>query len=305
MGNPQFAVPSLEKFLSSGHEVAAVITSPDRPKGRGKKLCSPAVAEYAKQHNLNLIQQENLSEQSFLAKISTLAVTLFIVVAFRILPAQLFSIPPKGAINLHASLLPKYRGAAPIQWALINGEKETGLTTFVIQKRVDTGGILLQEKLIIEPDETADDLSARMSLVGADLLLKTVDLIETGDYTPGKQDLDQVTKAPKISPLDGRIDWSQPAEKIVNLIRGLSSKPCAYTNFEGKKLKLYRAKVAENNSTRRDPGEIIAADSKCGLIVQTGNGAVLISEIQMEGKKRLACCDYLCGCPIKEGTLLT
>ncbi|NIP41683.1 MAG: methionyl-tRNA formyltransferase [candidate division Zixibacteria bacterium] len=304
MGNPQFAVPALEKLLSSRHEVAAVVTSPDRPKGRGKKPASPAVAEKAREKGLTLIQQENLSEQSFLAKITALAVTIFVVVAFRILPAELFSIPPRGAINLHASLLPKYRGAAPIQWAIINGERETGLTTFSIQKKVDTGGIILQEKVPIGPMETADDLSARMSVLGADLILQTLDLIESGDYEIIPQDNSQASKAPKIKPSDGHVDWSLPAEKIVNLIRGLSSNPGAYTHFDGKKLKLYRARLVEAENSRK-PGEIITANDREGLVIKTGKDAVLIDEIQMEGKKRLPCCDYMRGCPIKEGHFLT
>ncbi len=304
MGNPQFAVPTLEKLLSSKHEVAAVVTSPDRPKGRGKKPASPAVAEKAKDKGLKLIQQENLSEEGFLAKIAALAAAIFVVVAFRILPVELFSVPPKGAINLHASLLPKYRGAAPIQWALINGERETGLTTFSIQKKVDTGGIILQEEVPIAPHETADDLSARMSLIGADLVLQTLDLMESGDYEIMPQDKSQVSKAPKIKPSDGHVDWSLPAEKIVNLIRGLSSNPGAFTHFEGKKLKLYRAQAFEADNAHK-PGEVITANDKEGLVVKAGKDAVLIDEIQMEGKRRLPCCDYMRGCPIKEGNILT
>lgn len=304
MGNPQFAVPSLEKLLSSRHEVAGVVTSPNRPTGRGQKECSPAVAEYARQNNLNLIQQEDLSEDSFLARLGAMAIAIFVVVAFRILPASLFNIPPKGAINLHASLLPKYRGAAPIQWALINGETVTGLTTFLIEKKVDTGGILLQEKIEILPDETADELSSRMAQAGGDLLVKTLDLIESGDYKPIPQDKSKVTKAPKISAQDGLIDWSWPAGKIVNLIRGLSSRPGAFTHFEGKKLKIYRAQAIDNSDSQHTPGKVISADEKCGLLVGAGSGAVQITEIQMEGKKRLPCCDYLRGCPIKEGHLL-
>jgi methionyl-tRNA formyltransferase len=303
MGNPQFAVPTLEKLLSSKHEVAAVVTSPDRPQGRGKKLASPAVAEFSRQKGLKLIQQENLSDEGFLAKISALAVAIFIVVAFRILPPELFAIPELGAVNLHASLLPKYRGAAPIQWALINGESKTGLTTFSIQKRVDTGGILLQEEVDIGPSETADDLSARMSHLGANLILRTLDLIENGDFKPIPQDNSQASKAPKIKPTDGQIDWSVPAERIVNLIRGLSSNPGAYTFFDGKKLKLYRARVTNADDSAR-PGEVITVDGKVGIVVKAGKDAVQIDEIQMEGKKRLPCCDYVRGCPIREGQTL-
>lgn len=303
MGNPQFAVPSLEKLLSSKHEVAAVVTSPDRPKGRGKKLSSPAVAEYARSHGLTPIQQENLAEESFLAKLSALAVAIFVVVAFRILPVKLFSIPSRGAINLHASLLPKYRGAAPIQWALINGETTTGLTTFLIAQKVDTGGILLQDRIDIRPDETADELSMRMAAMGGDLLVRTLDLLESDDCTPLPQDNSGATRAPKISPQDGLIDWSWPAPKIVNLIRGLSSRPGAYTHFEGKQLKIYRAKVMELPDSSHQPGEVVSSDQKTGMIVKAGSQAVQVIEIQMEGKKRLLCRDYLRGCSIKEGFL--
>jgi len=301
MGNPYFAVPALEKLLSSRHEVAAVVTSPDKPQGRGKLLCSPAVADYAIDRNLNLIQQDDLSDQNFLTTLKSLAVAVFIVVAFRILPEVLFSIPQFGAVNLHASLLPRYRGAAPIQWALINGETQTGLTTFIIQKNIDTGGILMQEKVAINPEDTADDLSARMSQVGADLIVRTLDLLESGDFTPIPQDKSQATRAPKIMPTDGLINWHKPAQQIVNLIRGLSSRPGAYTTLEGKKFKIYRAQLCTEASSSAQPGEIIQVDSKCGLIVQTGRGAVKIQEVQMEGKKRLPCCDYLRGCPMKAG----
>lgn len=304
MGNPYFAVPALEKLLSSNHEVAAVVTSPDKPQGRGKKLCSPAVADFARSRNLNLIQQDNLSDPHFLNTIKALAVAVLIVVAFRILPESLFSIPTHGAVNLHASLLPRYRGAAPIQWALINGETKTGLTTFIIQKRVDTGGILLQEEVAIDPDDTADDLSERMSQVGAELLVKTLDLLESGDYTPLPQDKSLATRAPKILPTDGLIDWTKPAGQIVNLIRGLSSKPGAYTIFEGKKLKIYRAQLCSEAHTAVQPGRIIRADNNCGLLIQTGKGAVEVREVQLEGKKRLPCCDYLRGCPMKAGQRL-
>lgn len=304
MGNPYFAVPALDKLLSSNHEVAAVVTSPDKPQGRGKKLCSPAVADFARDRNLNLIQQDDLSDQNFLTTIKSLAVAVFIVVAFRILPEALFSIPQYGAVNLHASLLPSYRGAAPIQWALINGETQTGLTTFIIQKRIDTGGVLMQEKVAINSDDTADDLSGRMSQVGADLIVKTLDLLESGDYTPLPQDKSKVTRAPKIMPSDGLIDWNKPAQQIVNLIRGLSSKPGAYTTFEGKKLKIYRAQLCDEASSSAQPGEIIQADSDCGLIIQSGAGAVKIREVQLEGKNRLLCCDYLRGCPMKAGQYL-
>jgi len=304
MGNPQFAVPSLEKLLSSDHEVAAVVTSPDRPKGRGKKLSSPAVAQCAKKHGLNLIQQGNLKDESFLEKISTLAVTLFVVVAFRILPVELFSIPPKGAINLHASLLPKYRGAAPIQWALINGESHTWLTTFQIKKRVDTGGILLKEKVPIKDGETTDELSDRMSLIGAGLLIKTIDGLESGELEAQPQDDTGITKAPKINPEDGLIDWSKPSREIVNLVRGLSSKPGAFTYYQGRKLKIYRAHQLEHTGSEESAGRVLSVDPKCGLIVKSGDGAVQIDDIQMEGKRRMACCDYVRGCPIEKGQAL-
>ncbi len=304
MGNPQFAVPSLEKLLSSDHEVSTVVTSPDRPRGRGKKLSSPAVAQCAKKHGLNLIQQGNLKDEGFLEKISALAVTLFVVVAFRILPVELFSIPPKGAINLHASLLPKYRGAAPIQWALINGESRTGLTTFQIQKRVDTGGILLQQEVPIGENEIADELSQRMSLIGADLLLRTIDGLESGELEAQPQDDSGITRAPKINPEDGLIDWSKPSHEIVNLVRGLSSKPGAYTHYQGKKLKIYRAHEISPEQPGAEPGKVLSVDPKCGLIVKSGNGAVQIDDIQMEGKKRMACCDYVRGCPIEKGQAL-
>jgi methionyl-tRNA formyltransferase len=304
MGNPQFAVPSLEKLLSSKHEVAAIVTSPDRPRGRGKKLCSPAVAEFARQNELNLIQQDDLKEPAFLEKISNLAVAIFVVVAFRILPVELFSIPPRGAINLHASLLPRFRGAAPIQWALIKGEKKTGLTTFLIEKKVDTGQVLLQQETDIMPEETADELSERLSVIGAELIVRTLDTIESGDYQPLAQDPALVSKAPKIKPEMGEIDWNKPAAEIVNLIHGLSSRPGAYTDFNGKRIKIFRARKITGEGSSNLPGEVIRADTNCGLIVKAGTDSVQIREIQMEGKRRLPCRDFVRGCPFEAGSRL-
>ncbi len=251
-----------------------------------------------------VIQAEDLKGKDFLDKVAAFAAALFVVVAFRILPPQLFEIPPHGAINLHASLLPRYRGAAPINRAIAAGETETGVTTFQIRKRVDTGDVLMQERVPIDPDDDYDSLSEKLGIVGADLLVRTVEGLEAGSLKPLPQDASQASPAPKIAPDEGRIDWAMTATEIRNHIRAFASKPGAFTALGGEKLKIFRARIADFVETSAIPGEIVLVSPKDGLFVGTGDGVLEITELQPAGKKRMSSQDYLRGNTVSKGTVL-
>jgi len=302
-GNPKFAVPALEK-LASSHETACVVTSPDRPSGRGRKLRAPEIKTAAERIGLPVLQVEDLRDSSFLQKITQYAAALFAVVAFRILPVELFGIPPLGAINLHASLLPKYRGAAPINRAIMAGETVTGVTTFQIRKKVDTGDILLQREVAISPGDTFDSLHDRLSLLGADILLETIDGLERGALKPVAQDPASASKAPKLRPDEGQIDWSESAVVINNHIRGLSSTPGAFTFRDGGKVKIYSSEPIEASRPGLKPGEVVLGDGVEGLVVAGGAGWLRVLEVQPAGKKRMKAEDYLRGYPLAEGDVL-
>lgn len=303
-GNPNFAVPCLEVLASSSHEIACVVTSLDRPSGRGRKLRAPDVKITAERLGLPVLQVQDLRDGSFLEKIAQYAAALFAVVAFRILPVELFGIPPFGAINLHASLLPRYRGAAPINRAIMAGETVTGVTTFQIRKKVDTGDVLLQREEAISPNDTFDSLHDRLSLLGADVLLETIDGLEKGTLKPVVQDPAAASKAPKLQPDEGEIDWSEPAEAINNRIRGLSSTPGAFTYRDGDKLKIYVSEPIEASREGFAPGEVIPANGADGLVVAGGSGWLRVLELQPAGKKRMKAEDYLRGYPLAEGEVL-
>jgi len=304
MGTPDFAIPTLQALLKSKHHVVGVVTREDKPKGRGLRVEPPPVKVFALKEGLPVLQPESLKEPEFLQQLQNWKADVFVVVAFRILPPDVFTIPPVGTINLHASLLPKYRGAAPIQWALINGETETGVTTFFIDEHVDTGTILLQEKIAIRPDDTAEELHNRLSVLGAQVVVRTLDLLEKGKLQPRPQ-VGTPTRAPKIQKNDCEIDWSLPAEKIVNLIRGLSPAPGAFTHLEGKLLKIFRAKVVSDvEAGHFVPGEVVDTSAQNGLVVAAGKGAVALLELQLAGKKRLPAADFLRGHPLQTGTVL-
>jgi len=303
-GNPKFALPSLKRLVSSSHDIACVVTSPNRAAGRGRKLHVPEVKSAAERYGLPVLQVEDLTDSSFLEKLAQLAAALFVVVAFRILPPELYSIPEYGAINLHASLLPRYRGAAPINHAIMAGETETGVTTFQIKKKVDTGAMLMQRKEKILPDDTFDSLHDRLSLLGADVLLDTINGIERGIIEPIEQDASQASKAPKIRPEQGEIDWSRPAETINNLIRGFCSRPGAYTFRKGNKLKIFRSEVLHIGKNTFEPGRLVKLDDVDGLLVATGDGVLRLHELQPSGKKRMKADDYLRGYPSESGEKL-
>ncbi len=318
MGTPEFALPSLELLLNSKHQIAGIVTQPDKPKGRGLKLLPSPVKEFAERHNLSGIVQngssgrstgkvltpEDLKSEEFYQALNELKPDLIVVVAFRILPERIFSLPPSGTINLHASLLPKYRGAAPINWAIIKGEKVTGITTFFIQKKVDTGEIILQREVEIYPEETFGELSLRLSIIGAEVLLETIDLIEKREVKTHAQNDLEVSSAPKITEELCRIDWSKSAEEINNLIRGLSPQPGAFTFLRGKLLKVYKTKVETEENSSTEFGKIIRTDQRSGLLVQTQKGILRLKELQLEGKKKLGAEEFLRGCRIEAGEKL-
>ena len=301
MGTPEFAVPSLTSIYESGHEVVGVVTAQDKPVGRGLKIKPSPVKQKALKFNLPLFQPIDLEDPEFIQGIQELNPDFFVVVAFRILPPEVFELPPKGTINLHSSLLPKYRGAAPINWAIINGEKETGVTTIMIQQKVDAGDIILQKEVQIGEDETAGELHDKLANLGAELLLESLNLIATGNAFPKIQTGD-VTKAPKLTKELGLINWQTPNQQIRNLIRGLNPYPGAYTFLNGKLLKLFRAQLIKNSSTSNPPGEIVSVDPKNGLIeIATGLGNLQVTELQPGGKRRMTAAEYLKGYKIQVG----
>ncbi|MDZ7338727.1 MAG: methionyl-tRNA formyltransferase [candidate division KSB1 bacterium] len=302
-GTPEFAVPSLEALVQSQHQVVAVVTTPDRERGRGLTLQPSQVKLCASRHQLPVLQPEDLVDPAFLAALRRCAADLFVVVAFRILPPEVFTMPPKGTVNLHASLLPKYRGAAPINWAIINGERETGVTTFLIEKKVDTGAILLQRALPIGPEETAGELHDRLALAGAELLVETVERIAEGSVRPVPQQ-GEATRAPKIVREMCEIDWRRPASQIHNLVRGLCPFPGAFTYQEGKILKVYRTQVVKPYGHGKRPGQVARVDRKSGLIhVATGEGVLALLEIQPEGKRRMSAEEFLQGHSLHPGII--
>lgn len=304
MGTPDFAIPSLDILLKNNYEISAVVTAPDEPKGRGYKLTPPPVKIFALKNNLNVLQPENLKDENFIKQIKSISPDLIVVVAFRILPREVFNIPPLGTVNVHASLLPKYRGAAPINWAIINGEVETGVTTFFINERVDTGNIILQKKVKIDPDETAGELHDKLAILGAETLLETVKLIESGNVKTIPQDESQATSAPKIKKEMCQINWlNKTSIQVHNFVRGLSPQPGAFTFLNGKLVKIYRTKLVEEpdlveNIKVLEPGQLIAKKDKLYAICADLK-PVQIIEIQIEGKKKLTADEFLRGYKLK------
>ncbi|WP_106294203.1 methionyl-tRNA formyltransferase [Arcticibacter pallidicorallinus] len=301
MGTPDFAVASLDALIRSGKEVVAVVTAPDKPAGRGQKLQQSAVKQYAVEHQLPVLQPVKLKNETFLEELKAFKADLQVVVAFRMLPAVVWDMPSKGTINLHGSLLPQYRGAAPINWAIINGEKETGVTTFFLQHEIDTGNILFAEKVAIGDDETAGDVHDKLMLTGADLVVKTVTAIENNNYQEKPQDeiLDEEGKAldtkhaPKIFKETCLIDWSKPVNDVYNHIRGLSPYPAAYTHLDGKTLKVYSA-TRELSKPDVEAGQY-ETDGKSFLKFACTDGYIALETIQLEGKKRIGIAEFLRG----------
>lgn len=312
MGTPDFAVPSLKILLESKHTIEAVVTAPDKERGRGKQVTSTPVKQFALEKNLKVFTPEKLRDENFINALKEIQPDLFVVVAFRILPREIFTIPKFGSFNLHGSLLPKYRGAAPIQWAIINGEKETGVTTFFLDEKIDTGNIIFQEKMKIEDEDDLGTVHDKMMMIGAKLVLKTVEQISDGTVKLSKQDDSLASPAPKITKEICEIKWNKSAVEIHNLVRGLSPYPCAYFVLNGKHYKVFKTRIVteglmmEDGKWKMENGEwtsvidsgqttINLLQTKKEIFIQTGNGILQILELQHEGRKRMTAEEFLRG----------
>lgn len=296
MGTPDFAAASLDALVKSGQHIVAVVTAADKPAGRGQKLNESAVKKYAVAHDIPVLQPEKLKNQEFLEELKAFKADLQVVVAFRMLPEVVWNMPSKGTVNLHGSILPQYRGAAPINWAILNGEKESGVSTFFLKHEIDTGDILFTEKVAISDDTTSGELHDNLMMVGAELLVKTVEAIERGAYKEQPQDSFDETilkHAPKIFKEDCKINWDQPLDKVYNHIRGLSPYPTAFTFFQNKTLKIFIAEKEEKEH-QETPGNIVS-NGKTFLKYVVKGGYINLKEIQLEGKKRMKIDEFLRG----------
>jgi methionyl-tRNA formyltransferase len=302
MGNPQFALPTLTALLSSQHDVVGVVSNPPKPMGRGRKLKSTAIGQFAKENDLNLLESSTLKSDEFHNQLTELNPDVFVVVAFQILPKSLINLPKFGALNLHASLLPKYRGAGPIQWSLMNGDKISGITVFQIMPSVDTGDILLQEKMDIFPNDNMLTLGMRLSTIGANLVVNALDGIEAGSLQPIIQNNNNATHAPKITKEMTIINWSWAAEKIHNWVRGLSPHPGMSTTLKGKRIRIFNTRVVDEGIILGD-GIVFKADSE-EIFVDTSEHLLAFSEIQLEGKKRMSVSNFMKGNNIQMGDKL-
>ncbi|UCE83178.1 MAG: methionyl-tRNA formyltransferase [Deltaproteobacteria bacterium] len=299
LGTPEFALPSLEALLAAGAPILLVVTQPDRPKGRGRKLLAPPVKLLAQERGLSVYQPERIRSPEALERIAGLEPACIVTVAYgQLLPAGILEIPTKGAVNVHASLLPKYRGPAPIHWALIQGESETGVTTMLMDTGMDTGDILLQREVVIQPEETGGSLHDRLAEVGAGLLVETLELMARGTLEPKVQDHSLATYAPMLAKEDGQVDWHDTSHRICCKIRGLDPWPGAFTRWQGKRLKLFGCRALPHFSSQAKPGTVIAVEED-GLQVYTGEGSVLVKALQLEGGRPLPVTDFLRGHPLQ------
>lgn len=304
MGTPEFAVASLDILVQHGYDIAAVITVPDKPAGRGQQVQQSAVKKYALEKGLKVLQPEKLKDEQFIHELRELKADLQIVVAFRMLPEVVWDMPPLGTYNLHGSLLPKYRGAAPINWAIMNGETESGVTSFKLKHEIDTGNMLFQEKVPITKTTTAGDLHDQLMQVGAGVILKTVQAVASGNYELRPQDDSQSIHAPKLFKETCKIHWNGTLEKIYNQVRGLSPYPAAFTEFTDKHgqvtgVKIYRCE-AEESLKEQEPGTVLT-DHKTFVKVACSNGLISIKELQMAGKKRMLVEEFLRGFKMDPG----
>jgi len=300
MGTPEFAVKSLEMLHASRHEIIAVVTAVDKPRGRGRKVLPSAVKQTANNLGLLVLQPANLKDPEFISKLKNLKSDLIVVVAFRILPEVVYSLPRLGSINLHASLLPKYRGAAPINWVLINGESKTGVTTFKLDKKVDTGGVLLQKEVDIAPEDNFGSLHDKLMIEGAELLLETIDSMEKESLEPSRQNDNEATPAPKLTSQTGLIDWQQPAANINNLIRGLAPYPGAYSFLGQKKIAILKTAVIESDG-RVKPGIISESNPGSGVTVACGQNSLFIEKLKPQGKNVMESAEFVRGYHVKAG----
>ena len=309
MGTPDFAKDSLEAVFNAGHNIIGVVTNPDKPKGRGMKMVFSPVKEFALEHNITIYQPLNIKNNNeFIEEIKALNPDIICVVAYgKILPKEILNIPQYGCINVHASLLPKYRGAAPIQWAVLNGESVTGVTTMYMNEGMDTGDIILTKEVFIEEDETTGELWNRLSKIGGELLTKTIEKLENGEASRIPQGNDY-TMAPMLSKEMAKINWQEKNSKeIKNLVRGLNPIMGAYTMYESKKIKLWKVEIIENCEIEQNwqlPGEILISNDKEGLYIKTIDGIIKVIEIQGENAKRMGICDFLRGNKLEVGKVL-
>ena len=302
MGTPDFALQTLQGLIDAGCNLIAVYTQPDRPKGRGKQLAAPPIKELALQYNIPVYQPLKLRQPEAVAELEALAPDLIVVVAYgQILPKSVLDIPRYGCINVHASLLPRYRGAAPINKAIIDGETETGITTMYMDVGLDTGDMLVKKTLSIGPQETAGELHDRLAVLGRETMAETLQQLCAGTLQREVQDDDQSTYASMMKKEDGRIDWNRPAVEVHNQIRGLDPWPGAYTSLDGELLKL--ARTSPEDTAGGNPGSIISADNN-GVRIACSTGTLLVKELQLAGRKRLPAADFLRGCPLEPGLLL-
>ena len=302
MGTPAFACKPLVALQESRHDLVAVVTGSDKRRGRGKDTCPTEVCDAAAEIGLPVIKAKSLKSDTLYDKLAAMKPDLFVVVAFRILPECLFSLPTHGSINLHASLLPKYRGAAPINWALINGAKETGLTSFFLNKQVDTGNVILQERIAINDDDNFDSLAVRLSDICGPFLLKTLDLIEQPGFKPQGQDEQAATPAPKLHAFGCTIDFGFPAENVRNFIRGLSTQPGATTTFRDKNVKILSGRVADSiGGLGTRPGSVLP--DKKRLLIQCAGSAIEITSLILQGKKEMDGCSFINGFRPQPGEL--
>lgn len=301
MGTPEFAVASLQALIDSEDEVVAVVCQSDKPKGRGLEVTSPPTKILAEKQGIPVLQPQKIKTEDFFNELKKLSPDLICVAAYgKILPKNILDLPPLGCINVHASLLPKYRGAAPINWAIISGEKITGITTMKMDEGMDTGDMILKKEVYIDDEDTGETLSQKLSNIGAELLIGTIKLLKEGKLHPIPQDHSQATYAPMLKKEDGHIEWGKSAQEIRNLVRGTIPWPGAYTTSEGKLLKIYKGRVSEGAGR---PGEVIKSDSGI-LRIATGSGALDVIELQIEGGKRLESKVFLRGRRIEGGTIM-
>lgn len=299
MGTPDFAVASLAALADAGHEICAVVTQPDRPSGRGYKLAPPAVKTAALERGLQVFQPETLKNEALLPLLEQTRPDAVVVAAYgKLLPQYVLGFPPLGCINVHASLLPKYRGAAPINWAVINGERESGVTIMYMEKGLDTGDMLLAVRTPIADDDTAGTLHDRLAALGADALVHALALLEAGRITPVKQDDSLHTYAPMLSRDDCRLDFRQSAKQVRDRIRGLAPFPGAFMTLDGRQIKVYEAQFAPGVG---EPGRVLYADKERGLVVACADGALRLDTLQPQGKRRMAAKEYLAGHPVLPG----
>lgn len=303
MGTPDFAVPCLAALLEQGHTIRLVVTQPDKPKGRGHRFTPPPVKAYALEHGLPVYQPATLRDGDAAARLAQIPADVYIVVAYgKILPESILQLPPHGCINVHASLLPKYRGAAPIQWSIINGETETGVTTMYMEKGLDTGDMLLRRTVPIAPDDTASTLHDKLAAAGADVLAQTLEQLAAGTLSPQKQDDALSCYAPMIDKDTARLDFSRSAAEVTNLVRGMNDYPMARTTYAGRMMKVVWAEP-EQEDAAGVPGEIVSVGPE-GVRVACSKGAIRITELQFEGGKRLPVSEYLKGHAIETGVVL-